>query len=111
MQFSGGIECMRFRLLLPMITVSVCLSRGSTRHHRAKTAKQIKILFRVNIFRGPSWNIVLDGSFDPPQRRGRELGKILAIMDPINISRTAKGRDSSACSVCGAFDAAFAKLL
>jgi len=47
-------------ILLPMIAVSlapsvrqsVCLSRGSTRLRCAKTAKQIKILFEVNIFGG-----------------------------------------------------------
>jgi len=44
----GCIECMRFRLLLPMFAVSVCLSRGSTRLYCAKTAKQNNILFGVN---------------------------------------------------------------
>jgi len=44
----GCIECMRCRLLLPMCAVSVCLSRGSTRLHCAKMAKQIKILFGMN---------------------------------------------------------------
>jgi len=46
------IECLRCRLLLPMCAVSVrqsvCLSRGSTRLHCAKTAKRIKILFEVD---------------------------------------------------------------
>jgi len=46
------IECMRCRLLLPMIAMSVrksvCLSRGSTCFHCAKTAERIKMLFGVN---------------------------------------------------------------
>jgi len=58
-------------LLLQTIAVSVCqsvcLSRGTTRFHRAKTAEQIKILFAVNTPWGPR-NIVLDGRPDPPQR-------------------------------------------
>jgi len=47
----------------------VCLSRGSTRLHCAKTAEQIKILFGVNTLGGPR-NIVLDGGSDPPLRGG-----------------------------------------
>jgi len=47
----------------------VCLSCGSTRLHCAKTATQIKMLFRVNTYEDPR-NIVLDGGPDPPTARG-----------------------------------------
>jgi len=43
---------------------SVCLSRGLTRLHRAKTAERIEILFEVYMLGGP-WDIVLHGSPDP----------------------------------------------
>jgi len=49
------------------VCLSLCLSRGSTQLHCAKTAERIKILFRMNTLGGP-WNIALDGSPDPPQR-------------------------------------------
>jgi len=39
------------------------------------------------------------------------LAEILPTVDPLHISGTAEAIDSSACSVCAAFDAAFAKLL
>jgi len=42
------------------VCLSVCLSRGSARLHRAKTAEQIKMLIGVNTLAGP-WNIVLHG--------------------------------------------------
>jgi len=48
----------------------VCLSRGSTRLHCAKAAELMKILFGVNILRGPR-NIVLDRGADPLTARGR----------------------------------------
>jgi len=48
---------------------SVCLSRGSTRLLCAKTAEQIKILFRVDTLGGPR-NIVLDGGLDPSTALG-----------------------------------------
>jgi len=54
---------------------SVCLSRGSSRLHCAKMAKQIEILFGVNTFEGP-WNIVLDVGLDPPQ-----TGKVGALVN------------------------------
>jgi len=44
----------------------VCLSCGSTRHHCAKMAEQIKMLFGVNTLVGPR-NIVLDRNPDPSQ--------------------------------------------
>jgi len=44
---------------------SVCLSRGSTRLHCAKTAEWIKMLFWVNTFGSPR-DIVLHGGPDPP---------------------------------------------
>jgi len=62
--------------LLPTIAVSVCLSRGSTHPHGAKTVERIKILFEVNTLGGP-WNIVLGGGPDPPQRGGGEVGENL----------------------------------
>jgi len=65
----GCIECARCGVLLPMFTMSVCLSYGSTRLHCAKTAEQIKILFGVNTLGGPR-NIVLDRPPDPPTARG-----------------------------------------
>jgi len=43
---------------------AVCLSRGSTWFHCAKTTEQIKILFGVKTLGGPI-NIVLDGGPDP----------------------------------------------
>jgi len=42
----------------------VCLSRGSTRLHFAKTAKWIKVLFGVKTLESPR-NIILDGSPKP----------------------------------------------
>jgi len=47
---------------------SVCLSRGSTRLHCAKTAEQIKMLFGVNSL-GSQENIVLERSPDLPSAR------------------------------------------
>jgi len=53
------------------VSLSVCLSRGSSRLRCAKTAEQIKMLFMVNTVGGP-WNIVLDvGPDSPPTERGR----------------------------------------
>jgi len=52
------------------VCLSVCLSRGSSRLHRAKTAEQIKMLFGVNTPGGPR-DIVLDVGPDPPTERGR----------------------------------------
>jgi len=46
---------------------SICLSRGSTRLHCAKTAEQIKMLFEVNTLEGPR---KLDGGPNAPQRGG-----------------------------------------
>jgi len=68
----GCIECMRCRVLLPMIAVSVCLSvclsRGSTRLYCAKMAERIKMLSGVNT-PGSPWNIMLDGGPDLPTER------------------------------------------
>jgi len=50
---------------------SVCLSRGSTRLHCAKTAERMKMLFAVNSFEGPR-NIVLDGVLILPRRGKRK---------------------------------------
>jgi len=54
----------------------VCLSRGLTGLHCAKTAERINILFGVNIFGGPR-NIVLDEGRDSPTARGGGVGKYL----------------------------------
>jgi len=72
-----------------MGTLSVCLSRGSTRLHCAKTAELIKMLFMMNSLGGP-WNTVLRAGTDSPQRGWGKLGKILPIMDPLHISETAR---------------------
>jgi len=53
----GCIECMRCRLLLLLmflsVNLSVCLSRGFTRLGRAKTGKRSELLFGVRTFGGP----------------------------------------------------------
>jgi len=49
---------------------SVCLSRGPSRLHCAKMAKQTQMLFGVNTSGGP-WNIMLDVGPDPFTDRGR----------------------------------------
>jgi len=49
------------------VCLSVCLSRGSSRLHCARTAEPIKMLFGMNT-PGDPWNIVLDVGPDPPQR-------------------------------------------
>jgi len=59
--------------------LSVPLSHGLTRLYCAKTAERIEILFGLNTLGGLR-SIVLDGSPDPPQRGGGELGKILPIV-------------------------------
>jgi len=65
---------MRCRLLLPTIPVSVslsvCLSRGSTLLYCAKMAERIKMLFGVNTPVGPIEHCVTRGP-DPPTERGR----------------------------------------
>jgi len=48
---------------------------------------------------------------DFPQRARGGVGENFAHCWPIHISGTAEATGSSACSLCGAFDAAFAKLL
>jgi len=53
-------------------SLSVCMSRGSSRLHCAKVAEQIKMLFGVNTPRGP-WNIVLDVGPDTPTESERGL--------------------------------------
>jgi len=83
----------------------VCLSRGSTWPHGAKTAQRIKILFGVNtpggsrntaLHGGPdpptgrggdggSRNIALHGGPDHPQRGAGESGEILPTVDPLHI--------------------------
>jgi len=77
--FLGCIECMRCRLLLPMIAVSVCRAAqlGFTVQ---KTAERINILFGINTL-GNQRNIVLNGGRDFPQREEGELGRILPIVD------------------------------
>jgi len=144
---------MRCRLLLPMISVSVCLS--VTQLNSASLCKngwtnQNHVCGDHSW--GP-WNVVLYGSPDPPTVRGGELRTIFAhfdplhissmaeardlkfyvliegcgpnhnypkvwvtwptlnFCDPLHISGSAETRDSNACSVCIAFDSAFAKLL
>jgi len=82
---------MRCRLLLQMIAVyvrqsvrqSVCLSRGSTRLHSAKTAERIKILFGVNT-QGAPRNTEKTGVLIAPQRGGGEFGKISPFGDPLH---------------------------
>jgi len=88
----GRIKCMRCRLLLPIIAVSVSLYVTQPNSaYCAKTAKWINILFGMNT--PGSWrNIVLDVGPDPPQRGGG-MGKISPILDPIHISRWAEARD------------------
>jgi len=49
------------------VSLSVCLSRGSSRLHCAKMGEQIKMLFGMNT-PGGRWNIVLDVDPDPLQR-------------------------------------------
>jgi len=97
-----NMRCRDCRLLLPMFAVpvcqSVCLSRGSIRLQCAKTAEQIKILFGANTPKGQR-NIAIDD----PYKEGK--GDI--ILGPPCISGTAEATESA----CGAFDAAFAKLL
>jgi len=44
---------------------SVCLSRGSTRLHCAKTAKHIKVLFRLNTLGGPRKTVLDRGPHRP----------------------------------------------
>jgi len=102
--FLGCIECMqciRCSLLLPMcamsvrqsVSLSVHLSRGSTRLHCAKTVERIKILFGMNIS-GGLWNIVLDGGPDPPQT-GR--GTPFKLWDPLVSPKRGKARDLKFC--------------
>jgi len=50
------------------VCLSVCLLGDLTRLYCAKTAEQIKILFRVNTLEGPS-NIVLDGILIPHRKK------------------------------------------
>jgi len=85
--FPHGIDAAFAKLLWPVVRLhrmhemqtivtddrGVCLSHGSTRLHCAKTVEQIKILFGVNILKGPR-NIMLDGGPDPPHRVGRGVG-------------------------------------
>jgi len=46
-----------------IVCLFLCLSRGSSQLHCAKTAEQIKMLFGVNTPGGP-WNIVFHGGPD-----------------------------------------------
>jgi len=64
-----------------MIAVSVCLSRGSTRLHRAETVKWIKMPFGVNTHGGPL-NIVLDGGSDLSHREGSH-DLLIEFWDPL----------------------------
>jgi len=70
--------------MLRMIAVSVCLSRGLTRFHFAKTAERITMLFVANSL-GDSRNIGLD-SGPGPQRGVAALGENF---DPQRISTMA----------------------
>jgi len=72
-------------------SVSLSLSRGSTRLHCAKTAEQIKMLFGVNTFEGPR-NIVLDGGPDPPQRGGFDAAFAKILWPLVQESRCTKNR-------------------
>jgi len=73
----------------------VCLSRGLTRLHCAKSAKRIKILFGVNTFGGPR-TTVLDGGPDPPQGGAEKLGKFCQLRTHY-ISGLAQARDLKYC--------------
>jgi len=72
------------------VSLFVCLSRGSTRLHYAKTAERIKMLFGVNTLGAHgtlwSWSGVLI-----PHRQGR--GTYFWILGPPCISGTAEARD------------------
>jgi len=90
--FLGCILCIRYSLLLQIITASVCLSIclwcGSTRLYCAKMAEKMEILFAMNT--SGLRNIVLDGSTNPPQWNGGELEKILPVVEPLDISGMAE---------------------
>jgi len=60
----------------------VCVSCRLTQVYCAKMAEQFTL--------GGPRNIVLDGGPDLPQQAGEELGKLLAIVDPLHISEWLK---------------------
>jgi len=76
----------------PPVSLSVCLSRGSTRLHCAKTAEQIKILFVVNTLGGPR-NIALDGAPDPPRREGDSMQPSPNYFGHLLLTKYNTGRD------------------
>jgi len=64
----------------------VCLSRGSTQFHCAKTAKQIKMLCGVNT-PGAHGTLLCYTEFLIPHREMEaDMRKILPIVDPLHIS-------------------------
>jgi len=62
------------------VCLSVCLSRGSTRPHCAKTAERIKMLFGVNTV-GSHRTLCYTGVLITPQR-GRGVGENFANYGP-----------------------------
>jgi len=123
--FLGCIKCLRCLSVSLSVRQSVCLSRGSTRLHCAKAAERIKVLSGKKTL-GAHETLLCWGP-DPPHRGGGDL--LLNFRTPrisgttgatwptfnfwnrLQISGTATASESSVCSVCSAFDAAFAKLL
>jgi len=67
--FLGCIECIKWRLLLPMIAVSVCLMAQLS---FTVPLNRWQCCFGMNT-PGSQWNIVLDGGPDPHTERGGEL--------------------------------------
>jgi len=91
----GRIECMRCSLFLPMITVSVSLSCGSTSLQCTKTDQRIKMPFGVNILGAhATCNIVRWGSWSPTQR---DHVTYLWILGPPRISGMVEGTKLKFC--------------
>jgi len=65
-----------------LLRLLVCLSRGSTRLHRTKTAERIKIPFGVNTVGVPR-NIVLEEDLDSSTARGGLSRNILPPVEPL----------------------------
>jgi len=92
------------------VCLSVCLSCGLTRLRCAKTAERIKMLFGVNILAswGQKQKLCKRQSQGGPERSHVSYWNFWYL---VHILGTATASASCACSVCGAFNAAFAKLL
>jgi len=86
-------------IVIDVHSVSLSLSRNSSRLHCKKVAEQIKMLFGVNTPDGP-WNIVLDMGPDPPLRA--EGGSTFKFWDPlISGMAEAKGLNFGVCIEVG----------